>query len=81
MPIGNGQVVGRTFEERKPSPEFEDRPYANDPFMVSKVFLWDIRGGEPRHLAEGLFGIPVPRAWAKTIQSRQSLKQKTAVRI
>lgn len=81
MPIGNGQVLGRTFAERMLLPGFEDRPYPNDPFMVSNVFLWDIQGGDPLHLAEGLFGIPVGRAWAKTIQSRERLKQRTAVRI
>lgn len=70
VPIGDGNVVGRSFEERVLIPGFEKCKAPIDPFIRSDVYLWNIDRDDSLHLGEGLFGIPVPRTWAKTLARR-----------
>jgi len=48
-------------------PFFEKCKAPIDPFIRSDVNLWNIDRDDSLHLGEGLFGIPVPRTWAKTL--------------
>ncbi len=70
VPVGDGNVVGRSFEERTLMPGFESFSVPCDPFIHSDIYLWNIDREGSLHLGQGLFGIPVPRSWANTLARR-----------